>query len=175
MRIFNEVEEFEQFGGGLHPRLHRIATIDKEGCPLGHDDGNAGRAVETGDPVKPLGIGGDVLAEVLIIVGDDKGVQLLHGQLGPDLGDAGFNYLEIIHVVSARWLLYECSVFMAAGQDPLDRLTRRFDMLPEQHHRLVLAQGRGTVPAIGRVHAPPCPRRRWQTAARSGHSGHSSD
>jgi hypothetical protein len=59
--IFIEVEKLEQLGRCLHAGLHRITTVDEQGRPLRHDDGEAGGAVETRDPVQPLGIGGNVL------------------------------------------------------------------------------------------------------------------
>ena len=38
---------------------------------------------------------------MLVVVGNDEGVQFQRGQCGPDLGDAGFNNLEMVHVVIA--------------------------------------------------------------------------
>ncbi len=104
MGIFHQMEKLEELGRCLHAGLHRVTTVDEQGRPLRQDDGEAGGAVETRDPVQSLGVGGNVLPQMLVVVGDDEGVQLHHGQFGPDLGDAGFNNLEMIHVVNARLL-----------------------------------------------------------------------
>ncbi len=101
MGVFIEVEKLEQLGRRLHAGLHGITTVDEQGRPMRHDDGEPGGAVETRDPVQPLGIGGNVLPQMLVVVGNDEGVQLQRGQCGPDLGDAGFNNLEMVHVVIA--------------------------------------------------------------------------
>ena len=100
--IFVQVKKLKQLGRCLHAGLHRITTVDEQGRPLRQYDGEAGGAVETRDPVQSLGVGGNVLPQVLVVVGNDEGVQFQLGQSGPDLGDAGFNNLEMIHVVIAR-------------------------------------------------------------------------
>ncbi|MNC01705.1 hypothetical protein D3C75_490600 [compost metagenome] len=100
--IFVQVKKLKQLGRCLHAGLHRITTVDEQGRPLRQYDGEAGGAVETRDPVQTFGIGGNVLPQVLVVVGNDEGVQFQRGQSGPDLGDAGFNNLEMIHVVIAR-------------------------------------------------------------------------
>ena len=46
--------------------LQRVAAIDEDRRPVGEHDGEPGRAREAGQPVQPLGIGGDVFALMLV-------------------------------------------------------------------------------------------------------------
>ena len=77
----------EQRHRGLVTDLEGVAAVDPEARPVGEDDGEPGRAREAGEPGEALGVGGDVLALVLVGPGHDEAGETLTRELGAEQGE----------------------------------------------------------------------------------------
>ena len=59
----------------LVAHLQRVAAVDEDDGAVGKDDRHAGRAGEAGQPVQPLGAGGDIFALMLVGARHDEAVE----------------------------------------------------------------------------------------------------